>query len=231
VYRLLSRETPGTPTGQITKEQLDKAAEALEKKSPHLCEGLDNPTHRRKIYGAAMTNNRDRKNLLDTAQKLLEKGLGIQEALYGTENYKLAPTLTHLASTYFTMSKHEASRQAAQRALAIQARHFGDQNHPESALALTFLAKASYALGEHTKAQEIKKRVLHILTEHPLYGPKHMLMEECAQLLKDIGAPEEKAKKKGPFQHGSEGISSSFFRKEKDAPTSAASLPHTPRPG
>ena len=151
------------------------------------------------------------KKLLDKSKEKIEKGLGIQEALYGTDHYKLAATLISLASTYCIMGNHQAAREASQRALAIQDIHFG-QNHPESALALTFLANAFYFLGQHQKAQTLKKRVLRILMGHPLYGEQHPLTQSCAEILKRIPEPEKTAENKRSSERGSVvGAPQSFF--------------------
>lgn len=121
---------------------------------------------------------------LSGAESLLQRGLALANARFGSDHPDLATMLGGLARLYLRRSDYTKAEPVLQRLLEI--RRARGEEHPEVATVLASLATARSAMGAHESAERLLRRVLAI--REKTLAPNHFatmttlehLAESCA---------------------------------------------------
>lgn len=106
-----------------------------------------------------------------TSKELLERGLSISEARFGSGHIATAATLAELASAHGKMGDVQKQKEFLERSLAIKEEHFGP-GHINTAVTLNNLATAHSELGNVQQEKALLERSLEIKEKH--YGRGHI---------------------------------------------------------
>lgn len=106
----------------------------------------------------------------DSTKQLAERALAIKEAVLGSDDLALVPSLGHLGSIYHQGDQLEAARPILERAVALQ-ENAADRDPQEYAWSLERLANLNLDQGNYEEARGLFVRELDTLER--AFGPEH----------------------------------------------------------
>jgi tetratricopeptide (TPR) repeat protein len=126
------------------------------------------------------------------AQDWLEKGLNINEKVFGIDHLNTTGSLNNLAGLYCIMGRYKEAELLFRRALQIRSETLGEV-HSDTALCLNKLAELYHSLGRYEEAELLYTRALSIV--QTIFGEKHMyaaiVLNNQAGLYRSLGRYEE----------------------------------------